>query len=49
MQLCKKCYIPMRNIMSFSKGKCEKFYRCMKCHIETRHQRIKKEELYTRK
>ena len=41
MQTCKKCYIPMTGIMSFSKDKHEKFCRCPKCRSETKHIPIK--------
>lgn len=40
MTICKDCYIPMKNAMSFSKDKHEKFYRCPKCHSETRHVKL---------
>lgn len=45
MQLCKNCYITMNGVMSFSKDKHERFYKCPKCFSETRHQRIKDSEL----
>ena len=45
MQLCKKCYIPMVGVMSFSKDKHEQFARCPNCYAETKHQRIKSSEL----
>lgn len=45
MKLCKVCSIPMETIMSFSKEKHEKFCRCPKCYGETRHQKIKDNEL----
>lgn len=40
MVLCKKCYVPMVGIMSFSKDKYEKYCRCPKCGKETKHQKI---------
>lgn len=43
--LCKNCYIPMVNVMSFSKDKHEKFCRCPKCCSETRHIKINDNEL----
>lgn len=49
MQLCKFCYVPMTEVMSFSMVRHEKFYRCRKCYIETKHQRIKDNELYFEK
>lgn len=45
MQICKDCYIPMVGVMSFSKDRHEKFYRCPKCYSESKHQRIKDDEL----
>ena len=39
------CNIPMVDVMSFSKDKQEKFSRCPKCHIETKHQKIDDKEL----
>ena len=42
---CKNCNSPMEGVMSFSKEKNEKFFRCKKCNAETRHQRIKNDEL----
>lgn len=45
MQLCKDCYVPMIPVMSFSKDKHEKFYRCPKCYEETRHNILKDNEL----
>lgn len=45
MEICKKCYIPMVSVISFSKDKHEKFCRCPKCYEETRHNRISDSEL----
>lgn len=45
MQLCKDCYIPMVSIMSFSSGKHEKFCRCPKCRGETKHRKLRDNEL----
>ena len=45
MIICKDCYTPMVNVMSFSKGKHEKFCRCPKCCSETRHTKINDNEL----
>lgn len=45
MQLCKKCYIPMTGVMSFLKDKHEKFCRCPKCRGETRHRKLRDDEL----
>ena len=45
MMICRDCYIPMLNVMSFSKDKHEKFCRCPKCCSETRHTKINDNEL----
>lgn len=45
MMLCKKCYVPMVGVMSFSKDKHEKYCRCPKCRGETKHRGIKDDEL----
>lgn len=45
MIICKKCYIPMLEVMSFSKDKHEKYCRCPKCRGETRHQKLREEDL----
>lgn len=45
MILCKKCYILMVGVMSFSKGKHEKFCQCPKCRGKTKYMRIKDSEL----
>ena len=45
MQLCKDCYVQMVGVMSFSKDKHEKFCRCPKCYEETKHQKLRDEEL----
>ncbi len=45
MKICKTCNILMVGVMSFSKGKHEKFCRCPKCYDETKHQRIRDGEL----
>lgn len=43
--LCRDCYIPMTEVMSFSKGKHEKYCRCPKCMSETKHSRLDVSEL----
>ena len=48
MQLCKDCYVPMIGVMSFSKDKHEKFYRCPKCFGETKHRKLRDDELVFR-
>ena len=45
MIICRTCSIPMQPVMSFSKDKHEKFCRCPKCRGETKHQKLKDEEL----
>ena len=45
MMICRDCYIPMVNVMSFSNDKHEKFCRCPKCCSETRHTKINDNEL----
>ena len=48
MQLCKDCYVPMIGVMSFLKDKHEKFYRCPKCFGETKHKKLRDDELVFR-
>ena len=45
MQLCKDCYVPMICVMSFSSDNHEKFCRCPKCRGETKHQKLKDNDL----
>lgn len=45
MQLCKDCYTPMISVMSFSQDKHEKFCKCPKCYSETKHRKLRDEEL----
>ena len=45
MTICKDCYIPMVSVMSFSKDKNEKFCRCPKCYCETKHRKLRDDEL----
>ena len=45
MTTCRDCCIPMVNAMSFSKDKHERFCKCPKCHEETKHTKIKYEDL----
>lgn len=45
MQFCRDCRTKMISILSFSKDKNEKFNRCPKCYLETRHQKIKDKDL----
>lgn len=45
MQYCMNCGNIMIGVMSFSKDKHEKFCRCPKCCLETRHIKINDNEL----
>ena len=45
MTICKDCYVPMQPVMSFSKDKHEKFDRCSKCFGETKHVKLRDDEL----
>ena len=45
MMICKDCYVPMVGVMSFSKDKNEKFCRCPKCYEETKHKKLRDDEL----
>ena len=46
--ICKDCYVPMVGVMSFSKDKNEKFCRCPKCYEETKHKKLRDDELVFR-
>lgn len=43
--ISKDCYIPMVSVISFSKDKHEKFCRCPKCRGETKHRKLREDEL----
>ena len=43
--ICKDCNVLMQPIMSFSKDKHEKFCRCSKCYEETKHKKLRDDEL----
>lgn len=45
MQICKNCFVPMVGVMSFSKNKHEKFYRCPRCKGKTKRTLLRDEEL----
>ena len=45
MQFCKDCNIKMKGVVSFSMGKHEKFNKCPKCHGETKHVKLRDDEL----
>lgn len=44
MQICRDCNVKMREVMSFSKDKNEKFNRCWNCFGETIHKRLKQND-----
>lgn len=44
MRICKDCNVKMREVMSFSKEKREKFNRCSSCFGETIHKRLKQND-----
>ena len=45
MQLCKDYYIPMHPVISFSSDKHEKFNKCPRCYGETKHVKLRDDEL----
>ena len=45
MQFCRDCRTKMVDVLSFSKDKNEKFNRCPRCYSETRHNKIKDNDL----
>lgn len=45
MTICKDCYVPMIGVMEFLKDKHEKFCRCPKCYSETKHKKMRDDEL----
>ena len=45
MQYCLNCGNIMTGVMSFSKDKHEKFWRCLKCYSESKHKKLGDEEL----
>ena len=45
MKLCKNCCIPMNTVVSFSKNYSEKFCRCPKCKSESKHYKIKSDNI----
>ena len=45
MTICKDCNTPMQPVMSFTKDKHEKFNKCPKCHGETKHVKLRDDEL----
>ena len=45
MIFCNNCYIPIQSVMSFLKDKHEKFCKCPKCYCETKHRKLRDDEL----
>ena len=43
--MCKNCNTSMKQVMSLSKDKHEKFCRCPKCYSETKHKKLRDDEL----
>ena len=45
MRLCKDCCVPMVGVISFPLDKHEKFCRCLKCYSETKHRKLRDDDL----
>ena len=45
MVICRTCNTPMQPVMSFSKDRHEKFNKCPKCFGETKHVKLRDDEL----
>ena len=45
MTICRDCNIPMQPVVSFSKDKRERFDRCPKCFGETKHRKLRDDDL----
>ena len=45
MTFCRDCNVLMQPVMSFSKDKHEKFDRCPKCFGETKHRKLRDDDL----
>ena len=45
MQFCKDCNIRIKGVMSFSKDKHEKYNKCPRCYGETKHVKLRDDEL----
>lgn len=43
--ICRDCNVLMQPVLSFSKDKHEKFDRCPKCFGETKHKKLRDDEL----
>ena len=46
MVLCNNCQVMMIPTMSFSQNGNKKYFRCPRCHAETKKQRLDRNELY---
>ena len=46
MTICKDYKKPKQQVMSYSKYKHEKFDRCPKCFGETKHRKLRDDELH---
>ena len=44
MRFCKNCNVKMREVMSFSRDKNEKFNKCPDCFGETIHKKLKQSD-----
>lgn len=45
MKICEKCYVVMRNVLSFSQNGNKRFSKCPKCGKETKYILVKNSEL----
>ena len=45
MIICRTCNIPMQPVMSFSSDKHEKFNKCPRCYGQTKHVKLRDDEL----
>ena len=45
MIFCNNYNIPIQSVMSFLKDKHEKFCKCPKCYCETKHRKLRDDEL----
>lgn len=45
MKVCSACQTKMMKVISFEKGKGEKFYICPKCYGETKHVKVDKTDM----
>lgn len=45
MQYCRDCGIMMTGVMSFSKDNNERFNKCPRCYSETKHRKLREDEL----